>query len=120
MYPDKGGVPTTWVKGLELFLKHIIKSPIKDNLVMAILDQIQCERDGYPINQSAVKGCVDVFLRLEMDHGTVYKLELEPLFLKESERFYQEEASHLLNTCDCMTYLRRVRLASKRPGSATN
>jgi cullin 3 len=55
-----------------------------------------------------VKGCVDVFLWLETDQGTVYKRELEPLFLKESEAFYKNEASELLNECECPEYLLRV------------
>ncbi|KAJ2917406.1 hypothetical protein MD484_g3007, partial [Candolleomyces efflorescens] len=96
-YPDQAHLPSTWGKGVELFLSHIVKSPLKDHLVDAILKQVHCERDGYPINRSAVKGCVDVFLWLETDQGTVYKRELEPLFLKESEAFYKNEASKLLN-----------------------
>ncbi|KAF6754483.1 ubiquitin ligase SCF complex subunit Cullin [Ephemerocybe angulata] len=108
IYPEKAHVPTTWVKGLELFLVHIIKTPIKDHLVTAILKQVQHEREGYVINRSAVKGCVDVFHRLETDHGTVYKTELEKKFLEESETFYKSEAQHLLSTCECPEYLRRV------------
>ncbi|RXW17529.1 hypothetical protein EST38_g8325 [Candolleomyces aberdarensis] len=107
-YPDQAHVPSTWGKGIELFLSHIIKSPIKDHLVDAILTQVHCERDGYTINRSAVKGCVDVFLWLETDQGTIYKRELEPRFLKESETFYKNEASTLLNGCECPEYLERV------------
>lgn len=108
IYPEKAHVPTTWVKGLELFLRHIIKSPIKDHLVSAILEMIHCEREGYAINRSAVKGCVDVFLGLETDQGSVYKRDLEQQFLQASEKYFKEEAAHLLTTCDGPEYLRRV------------
>jgi cullin 3 len=108
IYPEKAHVPTTWGKGLELFLRHIINTPIKDHLVSAILEMIHCEREGYAISRSAVKGCVDVFLGLETDHGTVYKCDLEQQFLKNSEDFYNQEANKLLTTCDCPEYLRKV------------
>ncbi|TFK28108.1 Cullin-domain-containing protein [Coprinopsis marcescibilis] len=108
IYTDPAGVPKTWDKGLELFLKHIIRSPIKDNLVAAILHQIQYERDGFVVNRSAIKGCVDVFLWLETDQVTVYKKELEPLFLSESERFYKDESQKLLDSCGAPEYLQRV------------
>ncbi|KAJ3518485.1 hypothetical protein NMY22_g13651 [Coprinellus aureogranulatus] len=108
IYPEKANVPTTWGKGLELFLRHIIKTPIKEHLVAAILEMIYCEREGHAINRSAVKGCVDVFLGLETDHGTVYKRDLEQQFLQDSEKYYKKEAAKLLSTCECPEYLRRV------------
>ncbi|KAJ3538210.1 hypothetical protein NMY22_g5259 [Coprinellus aureogranulatus] len=108
IYPEKANVPTTWGKGLELFLRHIIKTPIKEHLVAAILEMIYCEREGYAINRSAVKGCVDVFLGLETDHGTVYKRDLEQQFLQDCEKYYKKEAAKLLSTCECPEYLRRV------------
>ncbi|KAH6913074.1 ubiquitin ligase SCF complex subunit Cullin, partial [Coprinopsis sp. MPI-PUGE-AT-0042] len=108
IYTKANNVPETWEKGLELFLKHIIRSPIKDHLVTAILNQIEFERDGHGINRSAVKGCVDVFLWLETPQSTVYKQELEPVFLKESERFYKQESKTLLETCGAPEYLKRV------------
>jgi cullin 3 len=116
VYTKTADVPETWSKGLELFLKHIIKSPIKGHLMTAILKQVKYERDGYVINRSAVKGCVDVFLSLDVDADgstTVYKLDFEPLFLKESENFYKAEADYLLTTCDASEYLRRVCLLSQ-------
>ena len=64
------------------------------------------------INRSTVKGCVDVFLGLIADadtQETVYKRDLEPPFLKESEAFYRAEGERLAETCDSPEYLRRVR-----------
>lgn len=103
-------MPEIWDAGLNLFLKHIIRPPIKDHLVTAILTQIQFERDGYVVNRSAIKGCVDVFLTLEDANGiTVYKRDLEPALLKESQTFYEAEGSKLLQSCDAPEFLRRVR-----------
>ena len=116
VYTRDADVPETWSLGLKLFLKHILKSPIKEHLITTILKQVKYERDGYVINRSAVKGCVDVFLGLDVDpdgSATVYKVDFEPLFLKESENFYKAEADYLLTTTgDASEYLRRVCLLS--------
>ena len=103
-------MPEIWDAGLLLFIEHILRSPIQEHIISAILTQIQVERDGYVINRSAVKGCVDVLLQLfdERADASVYKRDLEPVILKESEAFYQREGEHLLEACDAPEYLRRV------------
>ena len=110
MYTKTDNVPEIWDAGLNLFLKHIIRPPIQDHLVKAILKQIQFERDGYGINRSPVKGCVDVFLNLDVDDAgvTVYKRDLESAVLRESEVFYKAEGERLLEFCDAPEFLRRV------------
>ena len=42
-----------------LFIEHIIRPPIQQHLIDAVLFQIQTERDGYVIDRTSVKGCVD-------------------------------------------------------------
>ena len=71
---------------------------------------MRTERDGYVINRSAVKCCVDVFLQLSDEtYGvSIYKRDLEPAILKESEAFYKAEGVKLIETCDASEYLRRV------------
>lgn len=110
MYTKSAGVPEIFDAGLHLFLKHIIRPPIQGHLITAVLNQIQFERDGYVINRSAVKGCVEVFLSLETDGSgmNVYKRELEPEFLKASKAFYQAEGIKLVELSDAPEYLRRV------------
>ena len=96
--------------GLELFLEHIIKPPIKDHIIDAILSQVQHERDGQVIHRSTVKGCTDVFLTLERDKAgtTVYKCDFEPTFLKKSETFYFKEGKELVASLDTPEFLRVV------------
>ena len=112
-YTHSANVPEIWDAGLTHFLEHIILSslyPIKNHLVSTILKQVQLERDGYVINRSAMKSCVDVLLELSADkHGaTVYAKYLEPDLLKESEVFYKAEGERLMDTCDAPEYLQRV------------
>ncbi|KAG6908334.1 hypothetical protein DXG01_005245 [Tephrocybe rancida] len=103
-------VPEIAEAGLHLFLKNIIRPPIREHICTAILNQVQFERDGSSIHRSPVKGCVDVLLRLEVDECslTVYKRDLEPAFLRESKAFYHAEGVRLLDTCDAPEFLRRV------------
>ncbi|KAJ3787004.1 Cullin-domain-containing protein [Lentinula aff. detonsa] len=110
IYTQKAAVPKTWEAGLELFLKHILCFPIKDHLLTAILNQIQYEREGYTINRSAVKGCIDVLLSLDAgdNNRTVYQQDLEPMLLRESEAFYKTYGDTLLESCDTPEYLSKV------------
>ena len=112
VYTKNADVPEIWDAGLLLFIKHIIRNPIEGHVISAILTLIQTERDGYTINRSSVKGCVDVFLQLQ-DLSTrevlsIYRRDIEPVVLKESEVFYKKEGDRLLETCDAPEYLRRV------------
>lgn len=104
-------MPETWDTGLLIFLEHIIRPPFQGHIIAAILNQIQTEREGFDINRSAVKGCVDVLLSLEERNGdmTIYKRDLEPEILRESEAFYKAEGEKLLETCGAPEYLQRVR-----------
>ncbi|KAJ7637736.1 Cullin [Mycena polygramma] len=121
VYAKAADVPEIWQAGLNLFLKHIIRPPIKEHLVTAILNQIQFERDGYVVNRSAIKGCVDVFLTLEDANClTVYKRDLEPALLRESQTFYEAEGLKLLQSCDAPEYLRRVESRFESEDSRTH
>ncbi|KAF5382100.1 hypothetical protein D9615_004330 [Tricholomella constricta] len=115
-------VPEICEAGRHLFLKHIIRPPIQQHIVTAILNQVRFERDGYSINRSPVKGCVDVLLSLEVNDGsiTVYKRDLEPAFLRESEAFYETEGVKLSETCDAPEFLRRVEARFESEDSRTH
>jgi cullin 3 len=99
--------------GLKIFADSVLHrrtAPVQEQIVNALLGQIQVERDGYTINQAAVKGCVDIYLALEDTEGKkLYLTDIEPAFLTETQKFYVLEAQKLLETCDCAEYLCRVR-----------
>lgn len=103
--------------GRDLFVKHIIRPPIQDHIINAILSLLHIERDGYVINRSAITNCVDALLQLSdsPDGITVYKRHLEPEILRQSEAYYKAEAARLLETCDALEYLRRVNVSSLLP-----
>lgn len=112
-YSTTARVPPIFEQGLQLFVDRIIRSPvypIRGHLINTLLAQIQVERDGYTINRSAVKGCVEVLMELQdlKETATIYKKDFEPVFLRESELFYQNEGERLIQSCDAPEYLRRV------------
>lgn len=98
---------------MQLYLKQMIASPLKEHIIDAILNQIEMERESFAINRSAVKSSVDVLLTLKYDteigNVSVYARDVEPAVLKASRAFYADEGERLLATCDAPEYLRRVR-----------
>ncbi|KAF8340363.1 Cullin-domain-containing protein [Cantharellus anzutake] len=121
VYIQSAQVPMIWDAGMQLFLDRIIRSPlyaVHRHMLSTLQQQIRLERDGYPVNRSAIKGSIDVYREL-IDGGlnvTVFKKEMEPPILEESETYYKREGEQLLDTCDAPEFLRRVegRLESER------
>jgi Cullin family len=95
-------------------MKHIIRPPIKEHVINAILSLLHIERDGYVINRSVVSSCVDILSKLSdsSDGITLYKRYLEPEILSQTEAYYKAEASRLLETYDTPECLRRVNVLS--------
>ncbi|KAL4062116.1 Cullin, partial [Scleroderma citrinum] len=122
VYTKSNEVPEIWDAGLDVFLKHIIRPPIRDHVVTAILSLVQIERDGYVISRSAVKECVDVLLQLcvNQDGETVYRRDVEPAVLRASETFYTAEAERLRASCDAPEFLRRVEARFESEKSRTH
>ena len=110
VYAPAQRLPVIYDAGVLLFYKHIIEPPIEDHLVDAVLDEVRVERDGFAINQSAVRGCVDVLCLLQDNPRapTVYLEKLEPPLLDESRRFYEAEGKQKLESCSAPEYLTHV------------
>ncbi|PVF92727.1 Cullin-domain-containing protein [Serendipita vermifera] len=112
VYTVSAEVPEILQAGLKLFLDNVLHSqtiPVPQQVVDAILGQVQVEREGYTINQTAVKECVEIYLYLDDNSGKkVYYADIEPPFLAETRKFYVQEAQRLLETCDAAEYLSRV------------
>ncbi|KAF8309915.1 Cullin-domain-containing protein [Clavulina sp. PMI_390] len=110
------GVPQILDAGLQLFIDHIIRSPtlpIRQHMLSAILRQLRLERDGYPVNRSAIKEAIEVYRNLN-DQGdssanaSVFKKELEPSIFRETDSYYKEEGNTLIASCNAPEYLQRV------------
>jgi cullin 3 len=110
VYAPAQRLPVIYDAGVLLFHKHIIEPPIEGHLVAAILDEVRVERDGFAINQSAVRGCVDVLGLLQENSRspTVYLEKLEPPLLNESRKFYEAEGKQKLESSSASEYLTHV------------
>ncbi|KZT56924.1 Cullin-domain-containing protein [Calocera cornea HHB12733] len=113
IYCPANNVPVIYEAGMQLFLKHIIRTtvyPIRHHIITTILRLIDIERNGDVINRSAVRSCVEILMDLKdkRDGPTVYKLDFEPVFLKKSDDYYLAEARRLIDTCDGPTYLAKA------------
>lgn len=95
---------------MKLFREHMLKRPILDHIVSAILNEIEVEREGYVINRSAVKSCVDILLQLQegYDGPNVYQSVVEPEIISSSRIYYAREGDALLNSCDAPGFLKKV------------
>jgi cullin 3 len=107
------GVPQIWDAGLQLFIDRIIGSPIypiRQHVLNAVLRQLRLERDGYAVNRSTIKGAIEVYRNLtNHDNASVFKKELEPSILRETEAYYRLEGETLISSCSAPEYLRKVR-----------
>jgi len=110
VYLSAQSLPFIYDAGVLLFYKHIIVPPIEDSLVNAVLDEVRVERDGFAINQSAVRGCVDVLCLLQENSRspTVYQEKLMPPLLDETRRFYEAEGKQRLELSSAPEYLAHV------------
>ena len=110
MYAPAQRLPVIYDAGVLLFYKHIIEPPIEGHLVDAVLDEIRVERDGFAIDQSAVRGCVEVLCLLRGDPRTssVYHEKLEPPLLDESRKFYGAEGKQKLESSSAPEYITHV------------
>lgn len=110
MYAPAQRLPVIYDAGVLLFYKHIIGPPIESHLVDAVLDEVRVEREGFAIDQSAVRGCVDVLCLLQDNSRspTVYLEKLEPPLLDESRNFYEAEGKQKLESTSAPEYLTHV------------
>ena len=110
MYAPAQRVPVIYDAGVLLFHKHVIEPPIDAHLVDAILDEVRVERDGFAIDQSAVRGCVEVLCLLQEDSRSpsIYLEKLEPPLLDESRKYYEAEGKRRLETLSASEYLAHV------------
>jgi len=98
---------------------------IREHVINGVLRQVYRERVNQAVKPSAIKECVDVFLRLPAPNIAVqthYKAYLEPRILQDSRSFYEKEAKTLLESCDASAYLAMVRpsfLIPQTDGSLT-
>ena len=124
-YVDRVYVPNhhrapIWDLGLELFRDSVVRSarvPCRANLIVAMLRQVYCEREGATVERRTMKAAADMLLSLSHDaHSSVYAQDFEPVFLATTSQYYAAEAARLLGVQQATYYLQAVerRFADER------
>ena len=94
-----------------------------DTLMAIILDHVQMDRDGDPIDKQLIKSCVNVLESLhetaaQDENERLYLTSFEPRYVASSRAFYQTESVRLLQDADAASYckhtLKRVREEHQR------
>ncbi|KAJ3254031.1 Cullin-4B [Boothiomyces macroporosus] len=78
--------------GLQLFKEHVLGDMyIKESLVGAMIAEINNQRNGGPVN-SLLKPLAEMFIELQ-----VYYSMFESVFIKETVKYYENEARRYIN-----------------------
>nr|POE93326.1 cullin-3 [Quercus suber] len=113
--------PSIFAKSMGLFRDQILRAPaqssmppVQEFLTRIILDHIQMDRDGEPIDQYLIKSNMYMLEGLydsdqEVEDEKLYLQFFEPVFLQTSADFYKEEAERLLRESDAGEYCRQTR-----------
>nr|POE48122.1 isoform 3 of cullin-3 [Quercus suber] len=104
-----------------LFRDQILRAPARSGLppvleflTRIILDHIQMDRDGEPIDQYLIKSNVYMLEGLydsdqEVEDEKLYLQSFEEVFLQTSAEFYKQEGERLLRDSDAGEYCRQTR-----------
>ena len=113
-YVDRVYVPNhrrepIWDLGLDLFRDTVVRStrvPCRTNLLVAMLRQVYCEREGATVERRTIKAVTDMLLSLLHDaKQSVYTHDFEPIFLSTTSEYYATEATRLLESQRATYYL---------------
>lgn len=105
-----------WDLGLDLFRDTVVRSkrvPVSANLVVTLLRQVFCERQGASVERRTLKSTADMLLSLshptpQTPRMTVYEHDFEPVFLATTAEYYRAESLRLLATGQATYYLEQV------------
>ncbi|KAI7870829.1 Cullin [Spinellus fusiger] len=109
----KQNLPPVFDMGLDLFRDKVVHSdkyPIQTQLIAAMLNQIQLERQGDVIDRSVIKAAVTMLCEL-IDPTTkesVYIIDFENKYLETSAAFYKIECQTLSTSYDAPEFMRKV------------
>ncbi|KAH8398497.1 hypothetical protein KR215_007579 [Drosophila sulfurigaster] len=96
-YAEPRGLESVYILGLQLFRYEIIEfEDIKLALRQNLLDLIEVERFGEPIDELEIKNVCTMLHILGKNTRYVYEKIFEEPFVAQTEKFYEREAARIL------------------------
>ncbi|WAQ93638.1 CUL2-like protein [Mya arenaria] len=96
---------------LDTWKKFMIE-PIKEQILVLILNEILSDRNGGSVNQTVLHGVITSFVEVEQYKKKgplqLYEEIFEQQFLSETGQFYRSEAAKLKDECTCSEYMEKV------------
>ena len=110
-YVKQQSLETVAIKGESLFRSHVF-FPIKLNVLDAIIDEFEKEREGECIDDFSLKQVIQMIIKFRSntsDEVDFYK-ELEEMFTRETSRYYNMKGKEFLRDYTCEEYLLKVEM----------
>ena len=98
--------------GVEAFKKEVYLH-IRENVVEAMLDSIEQERNGEEVDHPQLKRCIAVFEKMGLGDMDCYINDFEDALLTKSETYYSSKAAEWMSTDDTPAYLLKAEAALK-------
>jgi len=97
-------------RGYSIF-HSLVFQEVKKDTRNALLNAINCERQGEHIDQDLVKGIIEMFIDLGLGNVNVYSTEFEEAFLPATTDYFVRQASGWLSEDSFPEYLRKAEAA---------
>lgn len=97
-------LPTLGESGLLKF-KELIFDNVKESVTQAVLTLVNEERDGATVDQSLIKGAIDIYIEMGMERLDVYRTDFEDHYLQSSSDYYGQKAAIWLQNDSTPNYL---------------
>ncbi|KDO35014.1 hypothetical protein SPRG_01077 [Saprolegnia parasitica CBS 223.65] len=110
-YVKHNALPTLAESGLNAF-KSVVFEGIKKDVVDAMLELVEKEREGEIVDTTLLRNCIEVFETMGMGTLDVYVTDFEEPFIKRSTAYYATKAqtwlegdstpAYMIKTEDCL------------------
>ncbi|OQR97158.1 CULlin protein 1 [Achlya hypogyna] len=110
-YVKHNALPTLAEAGLNAF-KTVVFQSIKKDVVDAMLELVEKEREGEIVDTTLLRNCIEVFETMGMGSLDVYITDFEEPFIKRSTAYYATKAqtwlegdstpAYMIKTEDCL------------------
>ncbi|KAF0692546.1 Aste57867_16358 [Aphanomyces stellatus] len=115
-YVKHNSLPTLSDAGLNAF-KSVVFSVIKKDVVDAMLELVEKEREGEIVDTTLLRNCIEVFETMGMGTLDVYVSDFEEPFIKRSTAYYATKSQSWLAVDSTPAYMSKTEESLKNESS---